>query len=457
MTLHASEHPLASTTQNASQTRVADAAAARAQNPQTQSTAAKGQSRGRIAYLAGAYPLRSETFVFREVAALRERGWFVQAVGLRQPPEPASQFLPGEPDAMAVYDGSATDRAKLIASECLKHPLRSLGTLVAAVFDAAAPGEPLTLKGRLKLLYQAGAALSLAHRLRKVNVSAIHCHFAHAPATVGMYAAEQLGIPFSFTGHANDLFQRRALLKRKLQRASFVACISQWHRGLYQSILTRDDAAYPIIRCGVDVDGWAPTQAGDPASITTVLTVCRLVPKKGIDTLVQAISELNRDHPARWRLVVAGDGPERKALEQLVSQAGSAENIQWEGAVDSERVRELMQSADIFALPCRTDDAGDRDGIPVVLMEAMACGLPVVAGDLDSIRELVIAGKTGLLVPGDDATAVAQALQSLSDQPALRQQLAGAGREHVAKEFSKDVNVQRIEDALRRAGVKNQA
>lgn len=400
-----------------------------------------------IAYLAPVFPARSETFVYREVRALRARGWTVATASLAAPePAVAAELADVAGGTRVVYRGwLATAAAELVA-----HPLRGLGTLATATGDAVAPGERLALKARLKLLAQAAAGLSLARRLRGPGVEHLHCHFAHAPASVGMYAAMQLGIPFSFTGHANDLFQRRVLLRRKLRRAAFVGCISEWHRELYERIEPDSGGKYRILRCGVDVGAWEPRAEGQGAhtdGTLRVLTVCRLVEKKGIDTLVSAVGRLVRDG-RRVRLTVAGDGPLQGSLTRLAEAEGCGGAVEWLGAVSNERVRGLMASADVFALPCRTDAQGDRDGIPVVLMEAMACGVPVVAGDLPAVRELVGDGATGVLVPGGDAGALAGRLERLEGVPEERARLGAAGRARVISEFALDVNIDRLEGAL---------
>jgi glycosyltransferase involved in cell wall biosynthesis len=263
-----------------------------------------------------------------------------------------------------------------------------------------------------------------------------------------MYAAGQLGIPFSFTGHANDIFQRRALLAKKLRRAAFVACISQWHREFYESIDATDAEKYRVIRCGVDWtprgDSDSPSGAIARANVFRLLTVCRLVEKKGVDTLLRAMAICRRSG-LDCRLTVAGDGPDRDRLKKISLEAGVDGSVQWLGAVDNERVRRLLGACDAFVLACRNDSSGDRDGIPVVLMEAMACGVPAVSGDLPAIRELISDGQTGLLAPGDDAEALAERLRRLAVDGELRRRLAEAGRQRVEQEFSLDLNIDRLE------------
>lgn len=395
-----------------------------------------------LAVLSSAYPVLSETFVYREAQALAARGHGVVTVALRRPPrEATARGVP--PAELAVY-GRGTLAAA--AREALAHPARTLRTLGTAAADALAPGEPMRAADRLKLLAQAGVALGVAHELRRRGVSHVHCHFAHAPASVGMYAATQLGAGFSFVGHANDLFERRALLGKKLARADFVSCISRFHRDLYRELVPGGADRYVVVRCGVDAARWSARAPRPEPGRLHVVTVARLVAKKGIDTLIRAVALA-----PELTLTVCGDGPEAGALESLAGELGLGERVRFLGALDNDRVREEMAAADVFALPCRVDARGDRDGIPVVLMEAMALGLPVVAGDLPAIRELVAHEDTGLLAPPDDVQAFAGLLQRLARDPALLERLSRQGRAHIEAEFSQEVNVARLERALEAA------
>jgi glycosyltransferase involved in cell wall biosynthesis len=365
-----------------------------------------------IAYVSGLFPKASETFVYREVRELRRRGWPVHTFTLREPEEVGEDLADLAEETEVVYD-----------RRFLPWP----------TVDAVWPGEPTSVSGRGKLMIQAAAGRRLGRRLKELGVRHVHAHFAHAPAGVAMYAARFADLPFSFTGHANDLFQRRHLLRRKLERAAFVNCISEWHGDFYRKI--HAGGCYDVVRCGVDTDAFSP--AGSTFE-KRVLTVCRLVEKKGIEALVRGL-------PEGWKLTVAGDGPERATLETLAD-----DRVTFLGNVTNDRVRQLLGEHDAFALPCRTDANGDRDGIPVVLMEAMAAGLPAVSGDLPAIRELIEHDTSGLLIDGnaaDTAQQVGAALRRLEDEP-TRQRLAAAGRRRVEKEFSLRVNVDRLEALL---------
>ena len=402
-----------------------------------------------IAVISATYPARSETFVYREVHGLREHGWRVVTVGLREPGEPAEALLGAdEPPSISVYGRATARTITAAARELVFNPVRSLHTLAAAAGDALTwrPGE--TARRRVLILPQAIAAIGLAARLRDAGVAFIHCHFAHAPSTIGMYAAMQIQVPFSFVGHANDLYQRRVLLEPKLRRAAFVSCISTFHRAMYGQLVDRDAAAYPVIRCGVDTEQFQAKrlEAGSEPG-RNLLTISRLVEKKGIDTLIRAFAQLRAGDPS-WQLTIAGTGPDEQRLRELAQQLGCDQAIQWSGAVDTNQVQRMMSDADVFVLPCRQDRNGDRDGIPVVLMEAMARGLPVISGDIDSIRDLVRDGHTGLLVPGGDAPTLAGTIDRLCGDQKLRSRLAANARRHVVAEFSQATNIRRLDGAL---------
>jgi colanic acid/amylovoran biosynthesis glycosyltransferase len=192
----------------------------------------------------------------------------------------------------------------------------------------------------------------------------------------------------------------------------------------------------------VDVEAGAISAA--PQSTLRILTVGRLVEKKGIDTLIRAMAELNRRNISA-RLTIAGDGSDRGRLEKIAAELKCMNQIDWLGAVPNSQVSSLLGEADIFSLPSRQDSHGDRDGIPVVLMEAMAAGIPVVAGDLPTIAELVEDGVTGLLVKANQPEALADKLAMLWGNRELRERLARQGRQKVESEFSLSLNLDRLE------------
>lgn len=406
---------------------------------------------GVILYIASQLPKRSETFVYREVLSLRAAGRRVLAASVHPPErdlgDPQLDALADE--AVGIY-GPGVGRMLLDAAlEKWTHLPRALGTFWQALRDAWR-NEDVRGLAKLKVIWQGLAALALARRIRKLGVTHIHAHMAHVPATMAMYAARQLGIPFSFTGHAADLFRDRALLKPKLERAAFVSCISEWHREFYRTILPRPDDAYPVIRCGVDT-GEFSVSARTEAVVPLILGVGRLVPKKGFDVLIQALAKLRAEGVA-FRAVIGGDGPEAANLIAMRARHEMSDVIEMPGAMTNARVRAMLAGSGLFVLPCKIDASGDRDGIPVVLMEAMACGVPCVSGDLPAIRELVGHGHTGHLVQPGDAAALAESLKQILADSHLHAAMSAASRARIEEEFSSTVNTARLQLAFDRAG-----
>jgi len=416
---------------------------------------------GAILYVGAVVPVLSETFVYREILALRARGVPVRVASVRPPAaelgDPALADLARE--QLPIYGSGPRAILKDVARELLTHPVRTIATLARGMADvtfgwegagrvigAATADLSAVLFQRGKVLAQCAAGVALARRVRALGMTHIHAHMAHVPTTIAMYAAQQLGVGFSFTGHANDLFRERTLLGSKLRRARFVACISQWHRRWYRDIEFLPDARLPIVRCGVNTEQFAPAAPGE-GRYPVVLSVGRLVEKKGHRVLVKAFGRLS-DRDAKCMIV--GDGPERAALEQEIAREALVDRVSLAGSLPNDRVRELLLEAAVFCLPCVRDAEGDMDGIPVVLMEAMASGVAVVAGDLPAIRELVRDGETGLLIPPGNVEACAAALERLLTDADERMRLAEAGRRWVQEEFSEHVNIARLIEAFQR-------
>ncbi len=406
-----------------------------------------------ILYLAGCLPTRSETFVYREVFALRELGVRVRTASVHAP---ARDLDDGPLEALAaetlaIYPRGVAGILADAAAELAARPARTAGTIARAVRDAITADDARGLR-RAKVLWQALAALSLARRVRPDRIAHVHAHMAHVPATIAMYAARQLGIGFSFTGHANDLFPNRSLLRPKLARAAWVQCISRWHRDFYRSIVPRPDEDYPVVRCGVDTRLHTPPPPSDRPELA-VLAVGRLVEKKGFDVLIEAAGDLARAGGPPVRVRIAGGGEEEARLRRLVDSLPPGASVELLGDTPNDRVMELMGEADLFVIPCRVAASGDRDGIPVVLMEAMARGRCVVSGDLETIRELVRDGETGVMVPPGDRRALARTLDALARDRDRVETLGRAGRRWVEEEFDLTANAERIIDAMESHGL----
>jgi glycosyltransferase involved in cell wall biosynthesis len=390
-----------------------------------------------VLYVGAVLPKRSETFVYREVLGLRARGVRVATASVRAPERDL-----GDSTLDELADDTEVVYGPRMLLDAFWGALWRPNVALRGLIDAMAASD-VPLRRRHRVLAQLAGGLALAWRLRSLGVTHVHAHMAHVPTTIAMYAAAALGVPMSFTGHAADLFRDRQMLPTKIRRAAMVMCISRWHRGFYRGWVDLPDDRLPIVRCGVDLGKYRPGPGG-----SGVLAVGRLVPKKGFDTLIRAfaiLAKASSTTPDGLRLTLIGDGPERRPLEQLTDELGISDYISFLGARSEQEVRHAMRQADVFALPCRVSDDGDRDGIPVVLMEAMACSVPVICGDLPTIRELIIDRSCGLLVEPDNVEALAREIGRLLADETRRTAIGEAGRTRVADEFSLDVTLDRLE------------
>ena len=387
-----------------------------------------------ILYVASRLPELTETFVYREMLGLRSANRTVLGAGVRA-------ARPGFFDdpvmvhfAREVYVAYSIQTLLTLPMALANHS----GVFAGALNDTFRADHG-NFKERAKHLLQALAGIGLGWRCRNQGVRHVHAHMAHVPATVALYAARTLGAGFSFTGHAADLFVQRSGLRFKLEQADFVACISLWHRGFYNEVLSLPLEKTPIVRCSVAL----PNEHNEVRK--EIVVVARLIRKKGIDLLIHAFAEANLP---QWRLRIIGEGPERRSLERLALETGSGERISFEGARPHPYCLDAISHAGMFALPCRTALDGDRDGIPVVLMEAMAAARPVISGDLPSIRDLVSDGTTGILVRPDRVDDLISAIERIAGDEGLAMALGAKAREHVASEFSDEVNLARLENAF---------
>lgn len=379
----------------------------------------------KLAYLTGEYPRASDTFIQREVAALRTLGHEVLTCSIRTT-GPEHLVGPEQREEHArtfKVIAAARNPLRLLRAHLrwMRQPGRYAGALKLAWKTA-----PKGLRGRLyNLLYFAEAAV-LADRLADEKVTHLHNHIAKASCTVAMLASELSGIPYSFTIHGPDIFfePRHWRIDEKAARARFVACISEFCRS---QLMCFADAAhwdrFHIVHCGIDPDRYAPpAEAGK-----RLLFVGRLAGVKGVPILLDAVKALKARHP-ELTLTLIGDGPDRAALEAQAAPLG--ETVAFLGYRSQSEVAEALRNSDLFVLP------SFAEGVPVVLMEAMASSLPVVTTRIAGVPELVTQWETGLLVPPGDAVALTEALDRLLSDPSQRHAMGAAGRATVETEFN---------------------
>ena len=313
-------------------------------------------------------------------------------------------------------------------------------------------GSGIPLVERLKLPWHFLVASYLARQLMLQNIQHLHIHFAHTPTSVGMYGAMMAGIRYSFMGHANDLFQRAALLKEKVERSAFSACISH-HNKRWLSERGCDESKLHIVRCAIDTGQYSFRFLERSEGPLNIVSVARLVEKKGIIYLIEALDELRRGG-VEFRCRIVGDGPLYEELAHAVSSRGLEEEVELTGSLQQEEIQDMLREAHVFVLPCIVDSQGDQDGIPVALMEAMALGVPVISTPVSGIPELIESESSGLLVQPKDSLGLAEAIARMDRDDQLRAHLAEGARSKIESEFDLSHNVEKlyqlITDALNR-------
>jgi glycosyltransferase involved in cell wall biosynthesis len=374
-------------------------------------------------FLVKRFPRLSETFVLNEFLALRRQGLPLRLVAIMDPAERHVQ-----PEAEALR-GEVT---------YLRGP--RVWPLLPRLIRVAAHHRPGTLRalrwvlprGRVASWRRLAEALILVDELDGEDVH-LHVHWAHAPAAVALLAERIAGIPWSLSTHAKDLYTVPADdVAERARRARFITtCTSANVEHLIEVIGAEPDKVV-LCRHGVPLDRFAAVErAPEPGRL---LSIGRLVPKKGFDDLIEACALLaQRD--VDFRLDIVGDGPQRGALLELVERRDLRERVRVLPGRPQPELLELYARAACFAMAPAVQSDGDRDGVPNVLLEAMACGIPTVATAISGIPEVIRDGHTGVLVPSRDPAALADALQRLLAEPARAQQLGDAGRLLVQSEF----------------------
>jgi glycosyltransferase involved in cell wall biosynthesis len=396
------------------------------------------------------FPKLTETFVLNEILAVEAAGARVDVYPLLR--ERATVLQPGAAELVSRARYVPFLSLSVFASQAwwlARRPRAYAGAAWTIVRDGW--GSPKFVLGGLAILPKVAHA---ARRMVADGVTHVHCHFASHPATAGLIVHRLTGLPFSFTAHGSDIHLDRHLLCRKVVEASFVVTVARSN----VDVIAREcgDAArtrIAVIRCGVNLERFRPaTGTGDaPPSGSlslSIVTVGTLHEVKGQAHLVEAVRRLvNAGIDVQCELI--GDGPDRAALEEQVRASGLEARVRLVGVIPHDRLADRLRAADVLVAPSVPSSDGRREGLPVVLMEAMASGLAVVASDLSGIPELVEDGVTGLLTPPGDETAICVALERLARDPALRPRLAAAGLARVRAEYDQATIARRLVASFR--------
>ena len=415
---------------------------------------------GTVAYVLKSFPRLSETFITSEIYRLEQRQVALRLFVIKRSDEAVEHALVRAIGAPRTYLPDARPISAMPAMRWLKyhaarfvpslvgqtarHPwrvARAAGVALAYALRARERSWAWPRKSALKNFLQAAA---LADALERAgDVMHVHAHFCHSATTVAWLATIMTGLPLSFTAHAKDIYSADqnpgGLLERKLAAAKFVVTCTETNRAYLQA---RTSTPVHCLYHGLDVEfarlcGVSPARQPSGATIRA-LAVGRLVRKKGFDVFLEACAIL-RARGCHVEATIAGESGDHEAeLRARVAALALEPLVRFTGALGQPQLIDEYRRATVFCLPCRVLPGGDRDGIPNVIAEAMACGVPVVTTGASAIPELLDDGVHGILVPPDDPVAVADAIQRLHARPALAETIATRARARIIESFNGD-------------------
>lgn len=401
---------------------------------------------GPVAVVLKGYPRLSETFIAQEILALERAGMDLEIVSLRRPTDSALHPVHTEIGAPVRY----------LPEYLRDDPARVLRGWLKS---RRMPGYKAARRAWLKDLRRDftrnrvrrwGQALVLAAELPE-RFTHLYAHFLHTPASVTRYTSLLRDLPWTCSAHAKDIWTSPDWeLQEKLASADWtVTCTEFGWRHL--RALAVDEERVHLVYHGLDLERFEnqPTQRGsgdgtNPDSPVKLLTVGRAVEKKGLDTLLEALSKLPPELHWRWHHV--GGGELTETLKAQASALGLDEHVVWHGSQPQEFVLDLYRKSDLFVLPCRVAQDGDRDGLPNVFMEAMSQALPCISTPVSGVPEIIRDEETGLLVEPDDAVALSAAVERLMREPQLRARLGGSGEARVRAHFDHRGGIVRLLD-----------
>jgi glycosyltransferase involved in cell wall biosynthesis len=398
---------------------------------------------GAVGYVLKCFPRISETFILNEILELERNAVDLRIYSMNEPKEAVRHRLASRVRSPIEYLpnpllASAGRYARAHLAIARRFPWRYLRTLVGvlASFD----------RDLLERFVQAGYLSGL---VRRDGIRHLHAGFVHFPGSVSWLVHRILGIPYSLATHAKDyVHSPPRLLRKKLSEAEFVFTCTRFNvDSLKRIVAPATIRRLRRVYHGTDLRRF-PYETCGRADPPLILAVGRLVEKKGFEHLIDACSLLS-DRGRRFHCtIVAGAYDLGDQLVSRIQRHGLSDVVTIEGPLDQDEVREHYREATVLAMPCIVAKDGDRDGIPNVLVEAAATGVPIVSTDVSGIPELIRHEDTGLVVPPRDAEALADAIEELLDSPELRETLRARARQFVEAEFDLSRNAVLIAEEL---------
>jgi colanic acid/amylovoran biosynthesis glycosyltransferase len=397
-------------------------------------------SRRTVGYVLRKFPVLSETFILNEILALEAQGVAVEIFALA--PTRDSRFHEGVVRMKApIHYVPGPTELRTLLRQARRHAARDRSGYRRQLLRVLATGRP-------KLLWRFLQASWIADRARRGGVTHLHAHFANHPATVARLASGLLDVPFSFTAHAFDIYRdaKPHVIAQKMRDARFTVTVSDYNIAFLRSLANGGGARIELIRNGIDMTRFAPAASAPPAPFR-ILTVARLVEKKGLDVLVSAC-RLLRERGVEFQCDIIGKGAQKGQLEQLIREGGLRAHVRLLGALPQQEIIAHYHAAHVLVLPCVVGRDGNRDGLPVSIVEALACGVPVISTPVTGIPEAVQDGVNGIIVPSNDAAALSEAMERLQGDTQLLARLRAGARPSVLEAFDQERTAARLHALL---------
>ncbi len=402
-----------------------------------------------IAYIMSRFPHLSETFILREMVEMERNEWSVRLYPLMIQEQAivhteAERWIPTARSTPFMSLGVLKANLKAL----VQHPRRYAAILGHTVAEHwRSPGELVRVLALLPKI------IVMAQKMVAEGVVHVHTHYATYPAFAAWVIHQLTGLPYSITVHGHDIFVTQTMLAAKLRSATAMVAISEYNRDFVaRQVGDWTRAKTHVIHCGITPANYVPRSPSRPTSARfEIITIGSLQPYKGHPFLIQACALL-RDQGLAFHCRIIGGGEDRAMLEQLIAEQRLQEHVELLGPQPEDAITRLLPTADCYVQPSIITESGKMEGLPVALMEALACELPVVATDISGIPELVRPNETGYLVPPADAPALAAALTLVANNLDTARQYGVAGRKVVIDAFNLQTNVAALAQLLRPTG-----
>lgn len=398
-----------------------------------------------LAYILKGYPRISETFISNEMLRLEQMGFTIIVFPMRKPREDFSHDSVKQIKAEVFY----------LPTNLWKNLLQLLPPNISLLFsDTKRYGKALSVAlkrfrrthkiATFKHLLQAGFMVK-KHLNGDHPVDHLHGHFAHSPTSVTYFASLLTGLPYSFTAHAKDIYTSNTQqLQEKIKHAAFVVTCTSYNKNYLRGIYSGSDTPIHCIYHGIDTSLFQAAGARERCTPPySLLTVARMTEKKGLPTLYHALARL-KSKGVDFHHTLIGDGDDRDATLELIQKLNLADRCTWLGTQTHAQVLSQFSKSDIFVLSCRIAKNGDRDGIPNVLVESLAMGVPVLSTEVSAIPELIKQNQTGALVPPEEDQALADGILEMLTNDELRRRVIDSGKQRVHNSFDNTAQTKKL-------------